>query len=195
VSIRPNSPVAALRIRRITPPTSICMPALTNGRRGSEARRWYNEPTAQQIEAPTTVTRPTVSTCPAIDPWTRNAAPANPSTSPPTTSGGCRWWYTTRSITAIHSGTVAITSAARPLGIVRSAQATAPLPQTSNRPATMAASRQCVRVGRSPVRSPRLTAMPYRTLPATKNRIDVASRVGNVSFTTRIARYVVLQMA
>ena len=97
-------------------------------------------------------------------------------------------------MTAIHSGTVAMTSAARPLGIVRSAQATPPLPQTISKVPTIAAARHCVGPGRSPVRSPRRIAIPYKTLPATRNRSDVARNVGNVSFTTRIAKYVVLQM-
>ena len=118
----------------------------------------------------------------------------NPRASPAITSGGCRWWYTTRSMTAIQSGTVAITSAARPLGIVRSAQATPPLPQTISRLPMIAAARHCVGPGRSPVRSPRRTAIPYKTLPATRKRSAVARNVGNVWFTTRIARYVVLQI-
>ena len=40
VSIRPNSPATALRTMRMTPAASICIPALTNVRRGSGARRW-----------------------------------------------------------------------------------------------------------------------------------------------------------
>jgi hypothetical protein len=37
--MRVTSPVAAATIASMTPPASICMPALTSGRRGSGARR------------------------------------------------------------------------------------------------------------------------------------------------------------
>ena len=49
VSMWPNSPAAALRMMRITPAMSICIPALTNVRRGSGARRWYSDPIALSL--------------------------------------------------------------------------------------------------------------------------------------------------
>ena len=67
---------------------------------------------------------------------------------------------TVRSITAIQSGTVAITREARPLGIVRSPHATPALPQTNKSTATIVAARQFLLVGRSPVRSPCRIAIP-----------------------------------
>ena len=130
---------------------SICIPALDERAAGERRAPLVQRPARPARSRPrSTTSRPVVSTCPEIDPCTRIAAPTNPSTRPPITSGGCRWWKTIRSITAIHSGTVAITSAARPLGIVRSPHATPALPQTNSSTATIAAARQFRRVGRSP---------------------------------------------
>ena len=125
-------------------------------------------------------------------PPTSSAAPTNPTASPITTTLGWRCPRTTRSISAIHSGTVAIASPAIPDGIVRSAQTMPPLPPNIISAATTAAAHQWVARGRSPDRSPNRSAIGSSTPPAIRNRIPPPSSGGIVSFVTRIATNVVL---
>src|SRR6266571_3502958 len=123
-----NSPVAAPTTSAIAPPASICMAVDTSARLGSAARLEYTDPVPQHSAA------------------TRTASmPARLNDRPPPS----------RPTVTIHSGTVATSRAATPLGMRCSAQDTSPLPPTQTRPPTMAAAAHCRAPRRSPSRSPR----------------------------------------
>ena len=125
-------------------------------------------------------------------PPTSSAAPMNPTASPITTTRGWRCPRTTRSIAAIHSGTVAIARPAIPEGIVRSAQTMPPLPPNIISAATTAAPRQWAARGRSPRRSPNRSATGSSRPPAIRKRRPPPSNGGIVSLTTLMATNVVL---
>jgi len=188
----PSSPASIATIPNATPPHSISIPTPTNGRLGSGAWREYSDPDAQLSEAPRANSIPSRSTPPPLAELpTRSAAPANPVVSPTSVATPSRCFRSTRSTSAIHSGTRAMIRATMPEGTVRSAHTTPPFPPRSSAHPTMAAARHWRGPGRSPSRSPRRMVQANMTVPATRNLMDAERSGGIVWLTMRMAKYVV----
>ena len=117
--MRVSSPVAAASTVSTIPPVSISIALPTSGLAGAGSRPASTDPMPQLALAPRT-TR-TGSTAPFPEGLARTAIPARPRTSAiqPRSGIGCR--LITRSASAIHSGTLATSSAASPDGRVCSA--------------------------------------------------------------------------
>ena len=109
---------------------------------------------------------------------------------PAPTSGGTDSRYSANPKIASHIGTRAMSSAAMPVGIVCSPQATRPVPPRSSIVPTIDASRTWTRVGRA-IR-PRFQAMTRsdRITPAGTNRNTPITNTGMVSMATFMPRYV-----
>jgi hypothetical protein len=170
------------------------MAVATNGLDVRGAFLEYIDPIDQPTAAQRRMTMPAASSLPLPVPPTSRPSPLNPRTSPTTACGASRWRKNTRSIMAIHRGMVAMTRAAIPVGTLRSARTTPPLPTRSKRIPTMEAARHCGHPGLSPSRSPRRIAQAYRAPPATRKRTAAMSSGGRVRTASRMARYVEPQM-
>jgi hypothetical protein len=149
--------------------------------------REYRDPDAQKKAASTTVIAP-ASLKFEPEGFTRMASPPNPSASPTSAARDSRFPNTIRSRRANHSGTVAMINAVSPEPVCCSAHATSPLPPRQSAPPTIVAATQFRAVGRSKRVSPRHTAQPYISAPATMNRVPAMRNGGRVRSATRMAR-------
>lgn len=103
-----------------------------------------------------------------------------PQDEPATAARGSGSPVATRSMIAIHRGTVAITRATTPLATRPSAHTTPPLPPTRSAPPTMAEALHCGRPRRMPSRRLRRNEIAKRMAPAMVNRVDAMRNGGRV---------------
>ena len=97
------------------PPANICMPEERSGRRGSAARRATSEPAAQAAPETSSATAPSASIRLGPEGHASSATPPKPTSSPSNADRERPCPLATRSKSAIHSGTAAISSAAMPV--------------------------------------------------------------------------------
>ena len=141
----------------------------TRARFGSAARFEYTDPVPQHSAATSTASMPArLNDRPLPTPPTSRKIPPNPITTPRTSRTVIRRRNATPPTVTIHTGTVATSRAATPLGMRCSAQDTTPLPPAHSRPPTMAAATHCRTPSRSPSRSPRGAVSANRIPPATR---------------------------
>ncbi|MNC52594.1 hypothetical protein D3C75_1019480 [compost metagenome] len=139
------------KITSSRPPTIICRAVDSNGEEGSLAVRENREPADQDMEAAIRAAIPIKSnplvSVPPPDCQTSRKIPARPRTTPRITPGLGFLRLPSQLNTIIHKGTAATKSDAMDEGTLCSAQATIPLPPSSNKAPTIPAFRHSVRLG------------------------------------------------